>query len=79
MALPGTTLQVGGIEVEVFTMEDKGAAAYTYEVMFIEKESQKNIGIYSVSTPKFKEKGFVYDVQSFFDASVADFKRLNGA
>jgi len=79
VALPGTMLTVGGKEVEVFTMEDKGAANYTYEIMFIDKETQANIAIYSVTTPKFKEKGFVYDVQSFFDSSIADFKRLTGA
>jgi hypothetical protein len=77
VSLPGTSFEIGGKEVEVFTLEDKGSKAHTFEVLFIEKASQANIGSYQVQSPRFREKGFVFDVQSFFDAAIADFKRIN--
>ncbi len=79
MALPGAVFTVGDKEVEVFTLEDKGAKIHSYEILFVDKPSQQNIATYSVNNPRFKEKGFVYDVQPLFDAAVADFKRIMGA
>jgi hypothetical protein len=79
VSLPGTTFTVGDKEIEVFTLEDKGAKIHSYEILFVDKATQQNIATYSVNNPRFKEKGFVYDVGPLFDACVADFKRIMGA
>ncbi len=76
MALPSTTFEAGGKEVEVITLEDKGTKVHSFEVLFLDKATQANIATYSVNHPRFKEKGFVYDIAAFFDAAVADFKRI---
>ncbi len=76
MSLPTTTFEIGGKEVEVITLEDKGTKVHSFEILFLDKATQQNIATYAVNHPRFKEKGFVYDVQSFFDAAVADFKRI---
>jgi hypothetical protein len=76
VSLPGTTFSMGGKEIEVFTLEDKGAKIHSFEILFVDKASQQNIATYSVNNPRFKEKGFVYDVAPFFEAVVADFKRI---
>ncbi len=78
MALPTTTIEIGGKEVEVITLEDKGTKIHSFEVLFLDKATQANIATYAVNHPRFKEKGFVYDVTAFFDAAVADFKRISG-
>ena len=77
MALPATTIEIGGKEVEVITLEDKGTKVHSFEVLFLDKVTQQNIATYAVNHPRFKEKGFVYDITSFFDAAVADFKRIS--
>ncbi len=76
MALPTVIFELGGKEIEVITLEDKGAKVHSFEILFIDKVTQANIATYAVNHPRFKEKGFVYDVQPFFDATVADFKRI---
>jgi len=76
VSLPATTIEIGGKEIEVITLEDKGTKVHSFEVLFLEKATQQNIATYSVNHPRFKEKGFVYDITSFFDSVVADFKRI---
>jgi len=76
VALPTVIFELGGKEVEVITLEDKRAKVHSFEVLFIDKATQQNIATYSVNHPRFKEKGFVYDITPFFEATVADFKRI---
>jgi len=50
----------------------------SYEVMFIDKTTQKNLASYTVQNQKFKEKSAVYDISKFFDFAVSEFKTING-
>jgi len=76
VALPVLNFDCGGKQIEAFTLEDK--ASKSYEILFIDKETQKSLGSYSVQNPKFAEKGNTYDVTSYFDFVVSDFKKING-
>lgn len=76
MTLPRVEFQCGGKDIEAFTLDDLSNGSY--EVMFIDKASQKNLGSYTVQNLKFKEKGFGYDISKFFDFAVAEFKSING-
>ncbi|WOJ89460.1 hypothetical protein RZS28_16950 [Methylocapsa polymorpha] len=76
MALPKIEFQIGGKEIEAFTLDDLSNGSY--EVMFIDKATQKNLASYTVQNQKFKEKGAVYDISKFFDFAVSEFKTING-
>jgi len=76
LSLPTSEFECAGKTIEAFTLEDK--SNNSYEILFIDKESQKALGAYSVRIEKFKEKGVSYDIQPFFDFSVSDFKRIHG-
>ncbi len=49
MALPTTTIEIGGKEVEVITLEDKGTKIHSFEVLFLDKATQANIATYAVN------------------------------
>jgi hypothetical protein len=74
--LPTSEFQSAGTTVEAFTLEDK--SKNSYEILFIDKATQKQLGAFSVQIDKFKEKGVTYDIQPFFDFSISDFKRVHG-
>jgi hypothetical protein len=74
--LPKAEFQAGGKEIEAFTLDD--LANGSYEVMFIDKSTQKGLGSYTVQNLKFKEKGNSYDISKFFEFAVAEFKTTNG-
>jgi hypothetical protein len=76
LTLPTSEFDCGGKTIEAFTLEDKSNSSY--EILFIDKATQKSMGAYSVRIEKFKEKGVSYDIQAFFDFSIADFKRVHG-
>ncbi len=76
MALPRLEFQTGGKEIEAFTLDDLSNGSY--EVMFIDKATQKSLAAYTVQNQKFKEKGTAYDISKFFDFAVSDFKTTNG-
>ena len=76
MALPRTEFQSGGKDIEAFTLDDLSNGSF--EVMFIDKATQKNLGSYTVQNQKFKEKGATYDITNFFDFAVSEFKTING-
>lgn len=76
MSLPKSEFDCGGKAVEAFTLEDK--SNNSYDILFIDKETQKELGAYTVRIAKFKEKGVTYDLQPFFDFTVTDFKRIHG-
>lgn len=73
--LPRAEFQVGGKEIEAFTLDDLSNGSY--EVLFIDKGTQKGLGSYTVQNLKFKEKGNNYDISKFFDFAVAEFKTTN--
>jgi hypothetical protein len=73
--LPRAEFQVGGKEIEAFTLDDLSNGSY--EVLFIDKATQKGLGSYTVQNLKFKEKGNNYDIAKFFDFAVAEFKTTN--
>jgi hypothetical protein len=64
------------VDIEAFTLDDLSNGSY--EVMFIDKVTQKNLASYTVQNMKFKEKGYKYDIAKFFDFAVAEFKTTNG-
>jgi len=74
--LPKTEFQAGGKDIEAFTLDDLSNGSY--EVMFIDKATQKGLGSYTVQNLKFKEKGNTYDISKFFEFAVAEFKTTNG-
>lgn len=74
MVLPRTEFNCGGKEIEAFTLDDLSNGSY--EVMFIDKATQKNLASYTVQNQKFKEKGSVYDITKFFDFAVSEFKTI---
>jgi hypothetical protein len=74
--LPRVEFQSGGVEIEAFTLDDLSNGSY--EVMFIDKATQKNLASYTVQNLKFKEKGHTYDIAKFFDFAVGEFKAING-
>ncbi|WP_026606274.1 hypothetical protein [Methylocapsa acidiphila] len=76
MALPRLEFQVAGKDIEAFTLDDLSNGSY--EVMFIDKSTQKGLGSYTVQNQKFKEKGATYDIAKFFEFVVSDFKATNG-
>ncbi len=76
MALPTTEFNCAGKTIEAFTLEDK--SNNSYDVLFIDKATQKELGSYSVRIDRFKEKGVTYDIQSYFDFAIGDFKRIHG-
>jgi hypothetical protein len=76
VSLPRVEFQCGGRDIEAFTLDD--LASGSYEVMFIDKATQKNLASYTVQNLKFKEKGYSYDISKFFDFAVAEFKTLAG-
>lgn len=76
VALPTSEFASAGKTIEAFTLEDK--SNHSYDILFIDKDTQKELGAYTVRMEKFKEKGAAYDLQPFFDFVVADFKRLHG-
>jgi hypothetical protein len=76
VSLPTSEFQSAGKTIEAFTLEDK--SNNSYDILFIDKESQKEMGAYTVRIARFKEKGVTYDIQPFFDFVIADFKRIHG-
>jgi len=76
VSLPRVEFQCGGQDIEAFTVDDLSNGSY--DVMFIDKASQKTLGSYTVQNMKFKEKGYKYDIGKFFDFAVVEFKTLNG-
>jgi len=74
--LPRIEFQTGGKEIEAFTLDDLSNGSY--EVLFIDKSTQKGLGSYTVQNLKFKEKGNTYDISKFFEFAVAEFKTING-
>jgi hypothetical protein len=76
VALPRLEFQIGGKEIEAFTVDDLSNGSY--DVLFIDKVTQKSLASYTVQNQKFKEKGAVYDILKFFDFAVSDFKATNG-
>lgn len=76
MALPTSEFSSGGKSIEAFTLEDK--SNNSYEILFIDKDTQKAIGAYSVRMDRFNEKSVTYDIQAFFDFTVGDFQRAHG-
>ena len=76
MTLPTSEFESAGKTIEAFTLEDK--SNNSYEILFIDKTTQKAMGAYSVRIDRFKEKGVTYDIQGFFDFSIGDFKRIHG-
>ncbi|WP_036257345.1 hypothetical protein [Methylocapsa aurea] len=76
MVLPRTEFKSGGKDIEAFTLDDLSNGSF--EVMFIDKTTQKNLASYTVQNQKFKEKGAVYDITNFFDFAVAEFKAIAG-
>lgn len=76
MALPRQDFQINGKDIEAFTLDDLSNGSY--EIMFIDKTTQKNLASYTVQNQKFKEKGAVYDIAKFFDFAVTDFRTTNG-
>lgn len=76
MALPRVEFQCGGKDIEAFTVDDLSNGSY--DVLFIDKATQKNLASYTVQNSKFKEKGFSYDIGKFFDFAVGEFKTING-
>ncbi len=76
MALPTSEFECGGKTVEAFTLEDK--SNNSYDILFIDKASQKELGAYTVRIAKFKEKGVSYDLQPLFDFTLGDFRRIHG-
>lgn len=76
MTLPRTEFQCGGKDIEAFTLDDLSNGSF--EVMFIDKATQKTLGSYTVQNQKFKEKGAKYDITHFFDFAVSEFKTING-
>ncbi len=55
VALPTSEFTNGGKTIEAFTLEDK--SNNSYEILFIDKATQKAIGSYSVRIDRFNEKG----------------------
>jgi len=76
VTLPRVEFQCGGVDIEAFTLDDLSNGSY--EVMFIDKATQKNLAAYTVQNMKFKEKGHKYDITKFFDFAVSEFKTANG-
>jgi hypothetical protein len=76
VTLPRVEFQCGSKNIEAFTLDDLSNGSY--EVMFIDKDTQKSLGSYTVQNQKFKEKGFNYDISKFFDFAVSEFKTING-
>ena len=76
MTLPRQEFQISGKDIEAFTLDDLSNGSY--EVMFIDKATQKSLASYTVQNQKFKEKGAVYEISKFFDFAVSDFKITNG-
>ncbi|HYP56666.1 MAG TPA: hypothetical protein VEQ35_00085 [Beijerinckia sp.] len=74
--LPRTEFDVGGKQIEAFTLDD--LANGSFEILFIDKETQKALGSYTVQNNRFKEKGYTYDIAKFFDFVVSEFKTING-
>ena len=77
MVLPVTEFDFDGKKVEAFTLEDK--SNNSYEILFIDKATQKSLGSYTVQNQSFSKKGLVYDIAAFFELAVADFKRIGAA
>lgn len=77
MSLPIADFTLGDLAVEAFTLENKSDGSY--EILFIDKTSQKNIGSYTVQNVGLKAKGAAYDIQGFFDFAMADFKKTAAA
>jgi hypothetical protein len=73
LSLPIADFTLGDLSVEAFTLENKSDGSY--EVMFIDKSTQKSLGSYTVQNPALKAKGAAYDIQAFFDFVTADFKK----
>ncbi len=76
MALPRLEFQISGKDIEAFTLDDLSNGSY--EVLFIDKGTQKSLASYTVQNQKFKEKGAAYDIVKFFDFVVLDFTATNG-
>jgi hypothetical protein len=76
VVLPKTEFQSGGKDIEAFTLDDLSNGSF--EVMFIDKATQKNLASYTVQNQKFKEKGASYDITKFFEFAVSEFKIVNG-
>ncbi len=76
MILPTSEFESAGTTIEAFTLEDK--SNNSYEILFIDKATQKAIGAYSVRLDRFDDKGVSYDIQGFFDFTIGDFKRAHG-
>lgn len=76
MSLPRVEFQCGGLEIEAFTVDDLSNGSY--DVLFIDKATQKSLASYTVQNLKFKEKGYKYDIGKFFDFAVSEFKSVNG-
>ena len=76
MKLPETTFEHGGKEIEVITLHNKNDNSY--EILFIDKATQKGIGAYTVQNQAFGGKGAGdgYDVTKFFEFVVSDFKSV---
>lgn len=76
MSLPRVEFQLAGKDIEAFTVDDLSNGSY--DVMFIDKATQKTLASYTAQNLKFKEKGYKYDISKFFDFAVTEFKSLNG-
>lgn len=77
MTLPIADFALGDLSIEAFTLENKSDGSY--EILFIDKASQKNIGAYTVQNVSLKAKAAAYDIQAFFDFAIADFKKTASA
>jgi len=76
VVLPRTEFNCGGKDIEAFTLDDLSNGSF--EIMFIDKTTQKNLASYTVQNQKFKEKGATYDITKFFEFAVSEFKAIGG-